>query len=405
MVKYIGITMEYRKDKYGNDVSILGYGCMRFSKKAGIIDLEKTEKEVLRAVELGINYFDTAYIYGGSEETLGKIFTRNPGLRDKVKIATKLPQYMIRNREQIDKIFEEELRRLETDHIDYYLMHMFTDIAGWENIKKLGIEDWIKEKKASGQIKQIGFSFHGNTEMFLKILDVYDWDFCQIQYNYLDEVSQAGRKGLMAAAAKNIPVIIMEPLRGGKLVNMLPQKALTAIANNPTKRSPAEWAFRWLWDQKEVTVVLSGMNSMEMLEENARIASQVKVGEFTQTDFDMITEIKNAINENTIVGCTGCAYCMPCPKGVDIPSAFFYLNQTKISGTWKTRAEYGQVVGLRKDPSLPGQCIQCGKCEKHCPQSIPIRDMLKKANKVLTPPPVKLVLNVARKFALSGRSK
>ena len=220
--------MKYRQDKYGNQISQLGYGCMRFTKKGGSADYEKAEAEILRAIELGVNYFDTAYIYPGNEECLGKILANNH-VREKINIATKLPQYMIKTKAAIDKTFEEELRRLRTDYIDYYLMHMFTDIQEWENIKALGIEDWIKEHKANGSIRQIGFSYHGDTDMFLKILDAYDWDFCQIQYNYMDEHSQAGRKGLMAAAKKGIPVIIMEPLRGGKLVNQLPEEALTLI--------------------------------------------------------------------------------------------------------------------------------------------------------------------------------
>ena len=390
--------MEYRKDRYGNDLSILGFGCMRFPKKGNSIDYEETEKELLRAVELGINYFDTAYIYPGSEDTLGKFFENNPGVREKVNIATKLPQYMIRSKDQMDKIFNEELKRLKTDHIDYYLMHMFTDIAGWENLKKYDIESWIADKKASGQIRQIGFSFHGNTDMFLKILNVYDWDFCQIQYNYLDEVSQAGRKGLMAVADKGIPVVIMEPLRGGKLVNMLPDAALKAIDNNSKKRSAAEWAFRWLWNQSQVSVVLSGMNSMEMLEENCRVASEVKVSEFTPEDDAMINTIREAINGKMLVGCTGCAYCMPCPKGVDIPSTFYFYNQTAITGKVKARFEYAQVVGLRKEPSFASQCIQCGKCEMHCPQSIEIRKMLKEADKTLRPWPYKVGINLASKF-------
>ncbi len=223
--------MRYRKDRHGNDISQLGYGCMRFTKKGTAIDYEKTEKEILHAIELGVNYFDTAYIYPGSEECLGRILDENH-CRDKVYIATKLPQYLMRQKGAIEKTFREELTRLRTDYIDYYLMHMFTDFAEWENIKKLGIEDFINEKKQSGQIRNIGFSYHGDTDMFLKILDAYDWDFCQIQYNYLDENSQAGRKGLEYAGQKGIPVVIMEPLRGGKLVNLLPADAKKAIAEN-----------------------------------------------------------------------------------------------------------------------------------------------------------------------------
>ena len=211
--------MKYRLDRYGNQISQLGYGCLRFTKKGNSIDYEKAEKEVLLAIEQGVNYFDTAYIYPGSEECLGRILDENK-CRDRVYLATKLPQYIIRSSAAIDKTFQEELSRLRTDYIDYYLMHMLTDYAEWEHLKELGIEQWIARQKAEGRIRQIGFSYHGETEMFLKILDAYEWDFCQIQYNYLDEHTQAGRKGLQAAAKKGIPVIIMEPLRGGKLVTL-----------------------------------------------------------------------------------------------------------------------------------------------------------------------------------------
>ena len=194
--------MRYRKDKYGRDLSILGYGCMRFTRNGGSIDLPKAEKELMKAYESGVNYFDTAYIYSGSEDALGRIVEKN-GIRDKINIATKLPQYLITGKSAIDRYFNEQLSRLRTDYVDYYLMHMLTDIAMWEKLKALGIEDWIKEKKASGQIRNLGFSYHGNTENFIKILDDYDWDFCQIQYNYLDEMTQAGREGLHAAAKKD----------------------------------------------------------------------------------------------------------------------------------------------------------------------------------------------------------
>ena len=233
--------MQYRNDKKGNPISLIGYGCMRFTKKGGAIDFEKAEKEVLRGIELGINYYDTAYAYGGSEECLGKILANN-NCRDKVNIATKLPQYLVKNAGQIDKFFNEELRRLQTDYIDYYLMHMFTDVKNWDNLKELGILDWIENKKKSGAIRNIGFSYHGDTDMFIKILDSYDWDFCQIQYNYVDEHTQAGRRGLEAAAAKGIPVVIMEPLRGGKLVNLLPDSAKKLIKNNAHGWSSGEWS-------------------------------------------------------------------------------------------------------------------------------------------------------------------
>ena len=389
--------MKYRSDKKGNQISQLGYGCMRFSRKGSSIDYEKAEKEILYAYERGVNYYDTAYIYPGSEETLGKILESN-NLRDKVNIATKLPQYIMRTPDQIEKTFKEELKRLRTDYIDYYLMHMFTDVKEWENIKSLGIEEWIEKHKADGSIKNVGFSYHGDSEMFIEILNAYDWDFCQIQYNYLDEHSQAGLKGLRAAAEKGVPVVIMEPLRGGKLVNMLPEKAHKALKANSHNYTPAELGLRWLWNQPEITCVLSGMNSVEMVDENIRIASDASVGDFTDAEFELVEEVKKAIREKEKVGCTGCRYCMPCPKGVDIPGNFHFWNLMYIEKKSSARFEFAQVMGMRKEPGFADQCIECGKCEKHCPQHISIREMLKKADKDLRPLPYKIGIKVASKI-------
>lgn len=395
--------MQYRKNKMNEDISILGYGCMRFSKKGNSIDFEKAEKEILYAIDHGVNYFDTAYIYPGSEVCLGDILSKNH-VREKVSIATKLPQYLIKSKAGIDKYFAEQCKRLKTDYIDYYLMHMLTDLASWEKLCELGIKEWIEEKKSSGKIKQIGFSFHGNTDMFLKILNAYDWDFCQIQYNYMDEVSQAGRRGLEAAYKKGIPVIIMEPLRGGKLVDMLPDKAKELIKKNPKGYSPAEWAFRWLWEQSGVTCVLSGMNSLQMLDENIRIASEVSINEFSDEDHKMIHEIKDCINAKIKVPCTGCAYCMPCPKGVDIPGNFKCYNDMYMENKASGRHEFFQVLALRKEPAIASQCIECGKCEKHCPQHIEIRKELKAADKALRPFYYKIAMPIAR-WWLYGRKK
>ena len=225
-------TMQYRPGAGGDMLSVLGFGCMRFTKKGGGIDLEKAGRELMCAIDGGVNYLDTAYIYPGSEVAVGKILEKYSA-RDRVYIATKLPQYLIKSRAGIERTFREELSRLRTDHIDYYLMHMITDVASWHKLEALGIREWIAEKKAAGEIRHIGFSFHGNTDMFLQILNAYDWDFCQIQYNYMDEHSQAGRRGLEAAQAKGVPVIIMEPLRGGRLVNLLPKAAQARIAAHP----------------------------------------------------------------------------------------------------------------------------------------------------------------------------
>ena len=389
--------MNYRKDKYGNELSILGFGCLRFPQKMGKIDMEETEREILLAVEQGINYFDTAYIYGGSEAAIGQIFARN-GIRDRVKIATKLPHYLIKSAAGLEKLFQEELRRLQTDHVEYYLMHMLNDLDAWQRLKDMGIESWIAEKKASGAIGQIGFSYHGNTEMFCKIVDAYDWDFCQIQYNYLDEHAQAGRRGLDHAHAKGMPVIIMEPLRGGKLVNLLPEKAKKIFAEYPVKRTPAEWGLRWLWNQEAVTVVLSGMNSDEMVRENIRTASEVRIGEQGPEEEALYARVVKAINENTKVGCTACGYCQPCPKGVDIPGTFAVYNRWYGENKFSAFMEYLKCTTFRKNSTAAGNCIGCGKCEKHCPQGIAIRKELKDAQKVLEGPVYQICSRVVRWF-------
>lgn len=388
--------MKYRPDRYGNPVSQLGYGCMRFTRKGSGIDYEKAEKEVLLAIEKGINYFDTAYIYPGNEECLGWILEKNH-CRDKVNIATKLPQYLLRSAAAIDKTFREELSRLRTDYIDYYLMHMFTDYAEWVRLQNLGIEQWIARQKEEGRIRYIGFSYHGDTEMFLKILDAYDWDFCQIQYNYLDEHTQAGRTGLQAAAKKGIPVIIMEPLRGGKLVN-LPEQAKQVLSSHGKGYTPAELGLRWLWNQPEVTCVLSGMNSEEMINENVRIASEAEPGHLTGEDMEIVAQIRQIIRQREKVGCTGCRYCMPCPKGVDIPGNFHYYNLMYMEKKSSARKEFARNMGLRKEPGFATQCVGCGLCEKHCPQHLPIRQKLKEADRDLRPLPYKIGIQVARKI-------
>ena len=377
--------MKYRKDRYGNELSILGFGCMRFSQKAGRIDMEAAERQILRAYRGGVNYYDTAYIYPGSEAALGEILEKN-GIRDQVCIATKLPHYLIKNREGMEKYFQEELRRLRTDHIDYYLMHMLTDVDTWERLKGFGIQEWLEEKKKSGAIRQVGFSYHGNSEMFCRLIDVYDWDFAQIQYNYMDEHSQAGVRGLRYAHDKGLPVIIMEPLRGGKLVRRLPKKALETFEKYPVKKTPAAWAFSWLWDQPEVTVVLSGMNTDKMVEENVRTASEAEAGTLSAQDKKLLRYIVRLLNAKMKVGCTGCSYCMPCPHGVDIPGTFAAYNRCYSEGRLSGWKDYFMCTALRTNSAAASQCVRCGRCEKHCPQGIEIRKELENARKVLEGP-------------------
>ncbi len=373
--------MKYRKDKYGNDLSVLGFGCMRFKKKMGRIVIEDAERQIMNAFNNGVNYFDTAFIYPGSESAIGQIFEKN-NIRDKVYIATKLPPQLMRSTEILDKLFNEQLKRLRTDHIDFYLMHMMSDIKVWERLKSIGIEKWIEDKKASGAILQIGFSYHGNSDMFCKIIDAYDWDMCLIQYNYMDEHTQAGRKGLYHAHDKGIPVMIMEPLRGGRLVNNLPQDAVSIFKEHSVQHTPAQWAFRWLWNQPEISVVLSGMNSDEMVADNIKTATETEIGELTANDEQMLKSVVRAINAKLKVPCTGCGYCMPCPQKVNISGTFSAYNTRYSKGKFAGFKEYVKCT-KPKEYAPASKCIGCGKCEQHCPQGIEIRAQLKEAEKVL----------------------
>ena len=383
--------MKYREDKYGNKLSVLGFGCMRFKKKVGRIQMQEAERQVMAAFNNGVNYFDTAFIYPGSESAIGEIFEKN-NIRDKVYIATKLPPQLMRSTEILDKLFNEQLKRLRTDHIDFYLMHMMADIKVWERLKSIGIEKWIEDKKASGAIRQVGFSYHGGSEMFCKIIDAYDWDMCLIQYNYMDEHTQAGRKGLYHAHAKGIPVMIMEPLRGGKLVKDLPKEAEDIFAAHPVQHTPAQWAFRWLWNQPEVGVVLSGMNSDEMVADNIKTACETEIGEITADDEAMLKNVVKAINAKMKVACTGCNYCIPCPQGINISAVFSAYNRRYSKNKFAGFKEYVKCTTGKNSPA--SACISCGKCETHCPQSIEIRAQLKEAEKEFETPSYKKLSNI-----------
>ncbi len=387
------IEMEKRK----NDWSILGFGCMRLPTKKGHIDMKETERELAYAIRHGINYFDTAYVYKGSEKALGILIEKN-GWRDKIEIATKLPHYLIHSLENANKIFEEQLTRLHTDYIDNYLIHMLSDVHVFQKLVRMGVLKWLLEKKECGQIRRIGFSYHGNSDQFIKLLDAYDWDFCQVQYNYMDEYSQAGRIGVEYAANRGIPVIIMEPLRGGRLVNDLPPKAKEIFHKTSPRRSPAEWALRWLWNQSSVSVVLSGMNSMEMLKENIRIARSVKIGELTKSDAVLFQKIRKALNEKIKVPCTGCTYCQPCPAGVDIPGIFRCYNVCYTDNYFTGMREYLMCTTMRAKPSNASLCKKCGKCEKHCPQGIKIRNELNSVVKHMENPIYKIIAFVTKRM-------
>ena len=277
-------------------------------------------------------------------------------------------------------------------------MHMLNDIAAWERLADLGIKDWIAEKKRSGQIENIGFSFHGGTMQFKKIIDAYDWDFTQIQYNYLDEHSQAGLEGLNYANLKGLPVIIMEPLRGGRLVNALPEGAKKIFDKASPKRSYAEWGLRWIWNHPQVNVVLSGMNDISQVEENVRIADDAGAGAFSEEELSVVEAVKTEINKHMKVPCTGCGYCMPCPKGVDIPTCFAAYN-TRYTDSWFSGMKaYFMCTTLKTKPSNASNCVGCGKCERHCPQGIQVREELKQVKKKMENPVYKIAKFVAARI-------
>ena len=389
--------MQYRVNpKNGKRLSALGYGCMRFTRKGGGIDQEKANRELKLALDLGVNYFDTAYIYSGSEEALGR-FIKEYGVRDKLNIATKLPQYRVKKPEDFDAYFDEELMRLQTDHVDYYLMHMMNDAESFRRLCGLGLKEWVAKKKAAGQIRNIGFSFHGGTLQFKALIDAWDWDFCQIQLNYMDERTQAGVEGLEYAASKGLPVVIMEPLRGGRLATGLPKEAVREFEQASPRRSPAEWGLRWLWNRPEVTVVLSGMNDVSQVEENCRVASDALPGALTEQDMALYGRVKDALARGIKVNCTGCGYCQPCPKGVAIPVCFAAYNHSYTEGMFTGMKEYMMCTTLRKVRSNAGLCVKCGKCEQHCPQHIPIREELARVRKRLENPAFKIAAAVVPK--------
>ncbi|MFT8314116.1 MAG: aldo/keto reductase [Clostridium sp.] len=378
--------MLYRKyGKTNENVSILGFGCMRLPIIGGDrtkIDEEKAIEMIHYAIDKGVNYIDTAYPYHGngrerggqSEPFVGRAL--KDGYREKVNLATKLPSWLIKTREDMDKYLNEQLERLQTDRIDFYLVHSL-NTGTWENLKKLGINEFLDSAIKDGRIRYAGFSFHDRLPLFKEIVDYYDWSFCQIQYNYLDENYQAGREGLEYAANKGLGIAIMEPLRGGKIVKSLPDKAVSAFNEADVKRSPAEWALRWVWNHPEVSVVLSGMNVMDNINENIRVANEAKANSLTEKELAIIDKVKNAFEERIKVNCTACEYCMPCPSGVNIPKNFTIYNEYSLFVNPETEKELKTRYSSLKPEERASKCVACGKCESHCPQAIKIRQELK----------------------------
>ncbi len=377
--------MQYRTvPKNGDKLSALGFGAMRLPTRFGRVDEERAIRQIRSAIDGGVNYLDTAYPYhnGESEKVLGKAL--RDGYRERVKIADKLPHWQIKSREDMDRILDLQLRRLGTGCIDYYLLHSL-DAKSWKKLTGLDVFGFLESARDAGKIRNIGFSFHGDRKTFREIVDAYDWTFCQIQYNFLDEENQAGREGLEYAASKDMAVMIMEPLRGGTLAADLPKDVQAIYDASGISRSPAEWALRWVWDHPEVTVVLSGMNDEAHIAENIRTCEDALPGSMGDAGRAVVDAAAASYKSRIRVPCTGCAYCMPCPFGVNIPQCFHFYNQYHMAGNrMLTRGFYiVQVIGFDDHPSNAALCRSCGKCVRACPQGIAIPDELKKVSQDL----------------------
>ena len=373
--------MQYRKmPKNGDALSILGFGCMRLPTRDGRIDEARAIGQIRYAIDQGVNYLDTAWPYhaGESEVVLGKALLDD--YRDRVKIATKLPSWMIKSRADMDRYLAAQFAKLGTDHIDYYLVHSL-DGAAWDNMLRLGVLDFLDQAQKDGRIVNPGFSFHGLADDFQRIVDGYPWTFCQIQYNYLDENCQAGTEGLQYAAAKGLGVIVMEPLRGGHLASVVPPSVEAIWNEAEVRRTPTEWALRWVWNRPEVTLILSGMNEESHIRENLAIADTARANALTEKELRLVERVGRKYQELMKVGCTGCGYCMPCPSDVMISACFEEYNKLHMFGAMQ-EAKFTYALRMSgivvHAPGYASQCTQCGACLEKCPQHIQIPDVLAK---------------------------
>ncbi len=393
--------MQYRKiEKNGDEISALGYGAMRLPTKNGRIDKEEAKKQVYYAIDHGVNIIDTAFPYhgGASESFLGEILTE--GYRGKVKIMTKMPSWSIKKTEDLEKYLEIQLDKLQTNCIDYYLIHNLSKVS-FENLKELGVLEFLEDAKAKGKINNIGFSFHSDLDSFKEIIDAYRWDVCLIQYNYMDENNQAGTEGLQYAHSKGVNVFIMEPLKGGLLAGKIPDKAQEVWDESDTGRSPADWALRWVLNHPEVTTVFSGMGEMDHVEENLKVAEEALPNSLTEDEIKLYERVEEVYKDLMKVNCTGCGYCMPCPRGVDIPRCFNIYNQKYMFNKTPT-FDYLAILGgvFSGQEAYAGLCNGCGKCLKACPQSLEIPELLVDVSSELEGRGFKYKLIMARKVIM-----
>jgi predicted aldo/keto reductase-like oxidoreductase len=385
--------MQYRKmGSLDWKVSALGFGCMRLpARRFGRVDVEEAKRIIRHGIDLGINYIDTAwpYHFGDSERILGQ--TLQDGYRERVHLVTKLPVMFTRRAEDFDRYLNAQLERLQTEYLDIYLLHAL-NAGGFEKVKRLGFLEKMEEAKRQGRIRHIGFSFHDTFPVFKEIVDHYDWDVAQVQYNYMDTGMQATTEGLEYAHSKGLAVVIMEPLKGGQLANP-PQEALGIMKASGIQRTPVDWALQFLWSRPEISVVLSGMGSQQMVDENCASADRSGIHSLSEKESQTITQIAEIYRSKILVPCTACEYCMPCPAGVNIPQNFAILNyvsmESNIMMRWMARRGYRRLTGskARVDKENPNGnaslCVRCGKCVEHCPQGIAIPDELEKVHAIL----------------------
>jgi hypothetical protein len=392
--------MQYRTvPKNGDKLSVLGFGTMRLPLKGQDIDEERAIKQIRYAIDNGVNYVDSAppYHNGESEKLLGKALL--DGYRKKVKLATKLTPFLLNKAEDMDKMLNMQLQKLQTDHIDYYLLHGLVE-EYWKKLQGFGALEFLEKAKADGKIINMGFSFHGSIKTFKEIIDAHDWTMCQIQYNFLDEKIQAGTEGLKYASSKSLAVMVMEPLRGGALTGKLPNEVKQFYDNAKIQRSPAEWGLRWVWNHPEVTVVLSGMNDEKQVAENIKIAETALPCSMKADELAIIKNVAESYRHLIKVPCTGCQYCMPCPSGVNIPSNFSIYNDYCMFGDeQRSRTMYammlmGGFMGKRSDASL---CKECKECMERCPQHIEIPEQLKSVSNDLGGPKTEAILAMRKK--------
>ncbi|GHV38752.1 aldo/keto reductase [Synergistales bacterium] len=371
--------MLYRKmPRVKEEFSILGFGCMRLPMNGSKVDETSALRMMNAAIDSGVNYVDTAWPYHGGEgeAIVGRLL--KGGLRNKVNVATKMPSWLIKTRADMDTYLEKQLEFLQTDHIDVYLLHSLTDDR-WANLSGLGVIDFMEKAKAAGKIRYIAFSFHDGLDAFKKIVDAYHWDICQIQYNFLDVNYQAGEEGLKYAAAKDIGMVIMEPLKGGSVTAPLPSELKTAAERaNYSHPTIADIALRWVWNHPEVGVVLSGMSSEEQMKQNLESAKAGLANSLTKEELELMSEAKKLYGSKIKVPCTACAYCVPCPMSIDIPQCFRNFNDAALSGNWEgQKNNYLYLLSGAREGKSASVCVECGECESKCPQHIPIRERLK----------------------------